>query len=229
LLPITASLQFVPVVQPPGSTDTAPATLTFRAWDQTAGTTATLFSISSTGGASSISTAEVTASLPVKFVKHAPTWIGSGASLTAELPGSTNPPGDTVAAIFGNSFQDADGRGPGVAIVGVTGKGDGFWQYSRDGGASWTSFGFAGTTFGIPTSSNALLLPGDAVIRFVPTAGFTGTASLQAYAWDSTTGTAAAHGATRGFKITVKGGNSAFSAALMTATILIDTAPVLVP
>ncbi len=223
LLPSTASLRFVPAVQLDGATTVNPATLTYRAWDQTAGTAGKLFAVTATGGATSLSSTEVTARVPVSFVNHAPTWLGSGASLPAELPGTTNPAGNTVASIFGADFNDVDGNSVGVAVVAVTGTASGTWEYSTDG-TTWTSFGTAKTTFGVPSSGNALLLSANDQIRFVANAGFVGTATLQAYAWDGTQGTAA-----KGYKIAGTGGANAFSTTLLTATVVVNTAPVLTP
>ena len=225
LLPSTAWLRFVSTVQLDSATTVNPATPTYRAWDQTAGKAGSLLAVTATGGATSISGTEVTASLSVNFVNHAPTWAGSGVSLAAEQPGST-PTGSTVANVFGASFNDADGNSVGVAIVGASGTAGGTWEYSTDG-TTWTSFGAASTTFGVLSSNNVLLLSANDQIRFVPNAGFAGTATLQAYAWDGTQGTATVFGATKGYKITATGGASGFSTTLLTATIVVNTAPVL--
>jgi hypothetical protein len=232
LLSSTAQLRFVSAVQASGSNLTALVTLTYRAWDQTAGTAGELFAVTAAGGATSISSTEVTASLPVKYAHHAPTWTATTASLTPVLTGTysltgTTPAGDTVASLYGSSFSDVDGNSVGVAIVAAGGSAHGAWQYSTDGGTTWTGFGAAGTTFGVASSSNALLLSTSDLIRFVPNAGFDGTATVQAYAWDGTQGTAAVPGASKGYKIAATGGASAFSATLLTATVLVNTAPVL--
>jgi allophanate hydrolase subunit 1 len=234
LLPASATLRFVSAVQADGSSLTAPATLTYRAWDQTAGAAGTLFAVTVTGGATSISGSEVTASVPVKFVHHAPTWTTTAATLTPVLPGSysltgANPPGNSVFGLFNGAFSDVDGNGVGVAVAAASGVTHGTWQYSSDGGTIWTSFGSAGTTFGVPSSGNTLLLSASDLVRFVPSAGFVGTASLQVYAWDGTQGTAALPGATRGYAIAARGGASAFSSTLLTATVLVNTGPVLSP
>ena len=227
LLPGTASLQFVPTVQLDSATLT-PATLTYRAWDQTAGTPATLFAVTATAGTTSISSAELTAKIPVIFVNHAPTWVGSGASFPVGSPGITPLTGSTVMNVFGAYFNDADGNNVGVAIVevGATGTAGGTWEYSTDG-THWTTFGTTKTAFGVPSSANALLLSANDQIIFVPNSGFGGTATLQADAWDGTQGTAAVSGATKGFNIAATGGTTAFSAKTLTAACLVNTAPTL--
>ncbi len=222
LLPSTASLRFVAKVQADNATSINPATLTYRAWDQTAGTAGKASAVTATGGATSISSTEVTANVPVNFVNHAPTWVGTGASLPAEQPGIT-PAGSTVANAFGAYFNDADGNSVGVAVVSATGTTSGTWEFSTDG-TSWTSFGTAKTTFGVLSTSNAILLSASDRIRFVPNAGFAGTATLQAYAWDGTQGTTAVFGATKGFKITATGGASGFNTMLLTVSCLVNDA-----
>src|SRR5262249_19129699 len=118
------------------------------------------------------------------------------------------------------------GNSVGVALVVATGSAGGTWQFSTDG-VTWTSFGATGTTFGVLSSSNALLLTADDRIRFVPNAGFAGTATLQALAWDRTQGSPAADGSTRGVKITATGATSAFGKTLLTASCLANNAPTL--
>ena len=146
--------------------------------------------------------------------------------MSAELPGTPSPAGNTVASIFGASFNDADGNRVGVAVVGVAGTASGTWEYSTDG-TTWTSFGTAKTTFGVPSSSNALLLSANDLIRFMPNAGFVGTVTLQAFAWDGTQGTAVLPGATKGYKIATAGSGNAFSDKPATVTVAVNTAPVL--
>ncbi|MCA9094089.1 MAG: hypothetical protein KDA68_11420, partial [Planctomycetaceae bacterium] len=67
----------------------------------------------------------------------------------------------------------------GLAIIGQNGTSTGAWQYSTNGGTSWTNV----TTTG---SANALLLASDSQtrIRYVPNSGFTGTVAIAFTAWD---------------------------------------------
>jgi hypothetical protein len=205
LLPGSAFVRFVPVTNQIGL-----ATLVYRAWDRTEGTVGSLFAVNSTGGATAISDQEAAVGLTVTLLNHAPTWSGSGASVLAVLAGSTNPSGATVAAVFGSHFNDRGGASVGVAVVGLTGGGQ--WQYSRDGGHTWFNFSTVNT-------NAARLLLGSDRIRFVPNATFTGTATIQANAWDQFTGNAgdtvnlATSGAT--------GGNTAYSIGALTASCIV--------
>jgi hypothetical protein len=153
---------------------------------------------------------------PTDPANFAPTWTGSGASLTKVPEGWTNPTGDSIAHIFGGSFTDIDGDTAGVAVAGLMGTGNGSWQFSLDGGHTWTAFG--------AVSAGAVrLLSGTDRIRFVPNAGFTGTATLQAYAWDQTTGTDGRTADLSGAGST--GGSTAFSTTLLTATVQVVPPP----
>ncbi len=109
----------------------------------------------------------------------------SNTTLASVLEDAAAPPGATVSTLFGPVYGDATdnqsaitGGGNastalgGIAIVGsaadpVT---EGTWQYSTDGGTSWT---------GIPQGANddtmAILLPNSALLRFVPVTDFNGT------------------------------------------------------
>ncbi|HJT31131.1 MAG TPA: DUF4214 domain-containing protein [Pirellulales bacterium] len=119
---------------------------------------------------------------------------------------------------------DADaGAKEGIAVTSVS-SGNGTWQYSLDGGASWTSIS--------PTSlstASALLLPGasgasaGALVRFLPNQNFTGTVQMTFYAWDQTDGAAAgshANLSTPG----ATGGATAYSTGTATATLNVATA-----
>jgi hypothetical protein len=214
LLPSTAQVRYQP-----GPHQSGQAAITYRAWDQTAGTAGSLFAINGTGGASAFSSTEATASLMVKSVHRAPSWTGSGAALTPVLTSSISPAGDSVAAVFGPYFNvDQGGATADIAVTGLTGSKNGVWQYSADGGSTWMPMGKV-------SLKSALLLPGSYLIRFLPNSGFAGTVSLQAYAWDGTSGGAgttvilSGHGKT--------GRNTAFSTAALTVTCLVNTAPVL--
>ena len=191
LLPSTAQLRFKPADNLPTNTNGS-ATLTYLGWDETAGAANSVSSLTSQGGTSAFSTSAATAAMTVKFVKQAPSWaIGVSAAFTPVLGFFTsnptpNPSGDTVSAVFGNAFFDATGSSAGIAITALGGTSVGTWNYSTNGGATWTNFPTVSTT-------KALLLPASAKLRFVPSKSFSGTVTLTAYAWDGTgnfTGTA---------------------------------------
>ncbi len=103
----------------------------------------------------------------------------------AAIPEDTaNPPGDTVANLFGPVFDDTtdDQSGipggadastalGGVAVLGSAADpvSEGVWQYSINGGTSWTDI-----PQGADDDTNAILLPTSALLRFVPVAEFNG-------------------------------------------------------
>ena len=75
-------------------------------------------------------------------------------------------------------------RRVGVAVLGLTGRNIGNWQYSLDNGASYTPFPAVG-----PTA--ALLLGPNDFVRYIPD-GLNGESPTITYrAWDSTDGNAA--------------------------------------
>jgi hypothetical protein len=140
---------------------------------------------------------------------RAPAWSGSGAALTAVPAGATNPDGDTVGTVFGSAFSDSDGDYVGAAVKGVTRAGNGTWQFSLDAGVTWTAFGAV-------SASSARLLSTADLVRFVPNPGFSGTTTLQAFAWDQTTGT---DGGTADLSAAAStGGSTPFGSTLLTAT-----------
>jgi RHS repeat-associated protein len=216
LLAGNGCLRFVPALHQTGQ-----ASLTYRAWDQTAGTSGRLFAINSTGGATAFSDAEATATLNVLQVNHTPVWAGSSATFAPVLPGSTNPAGQAVASIFGASFNDIDpGTTVGIAVTGLNGTANGTWQYSTDHGQTWQPFGLV-------SPLAALLLSGTDLIRFVPNAGFVGPVTLQAFAWDGSSGI-------DGGVVSLLGNgkpgvSSAFGTTPLTATLVVNTAPTLRP
>jgi len=211
LLPPSAQVRFQPAPDESGT-----VSIPWQAWDQTQGAAGMLYDITASGDPFAFSTATATATLTITPASQVPIWSGSSAALTPVLPGTysltgSQPAGDSVAAIFGAFFVDGTNTNPAVAVTALTGTANGTWQYSRDGGTTWTSFGTVST-------KQVRLLTASDRIRFVPRAGFLGKATLSAYAWDGTAGsdggTAKVHG-------------SAFSKTTLTATCLVNTAPVL--
>ncbi|MBB2170161.1 DUF4347 domain-containing protein, partial [Gluconacetobacter aggeris] len=182
--------------------------LTFRAWDQSDGTAngtvsalpsglgtgnATNAGISPAGAA--YSSAVDTLNLTVAAVNDAPTNNGMASVSMPTVPVNSTGPGQTVGALFGNAFSDtADQQHSsnnltgsvantlaGVAITNdAATASQGAWQYSTDGGATWTA---------VPTTvsaTSALVLPTSATLRFVSAPGYFGpVGSLTAHAIDS--------------------------------------------
>jgi hypothetical protein len=129
-----------------------------------------------------------------------------------------DPSGDTVADILTSVGDDPifdidPGALEGIAVVAVDDS-HGTWQFSIDGGSTWTDFGAVG-------DASAALLDTAAHVRFVPAPDYVGPAGeLTFRAWDQTTGS---NGQT-GVDTTGHGGSSAFSSETETATL--DVRPV---
>jgi hypothetical protein len=211
LLNGTARLRFVPALDQTGQ-----ASLTYRAWDRTAGISGTSFATGVTGDASPISAAEATATLAVTAGLPGPTWLRTSATFRPVSPFPNQSAGDTVASVFGPLFADVNiGATVGIAVIGLTGTQNGVWQYQLDGTSTWVTIASA-------SASKALLLSGTDGVRFVPSKGFLGQVKLQALAWDGT-GT---HGTTVNLSGRGKiGAGTAFSSLVATAQLLVNTSP----
>jgi hypothetical protein len=147
------------------------------------------------------------------LTNHAP--VLSGANNLTTISGtidSASNTGSLVSDLIAGQVSDADsGASTGIAITAADNS-NGLWQYSRNGGASWTP---------VPAVSNssAYLLPADATtkVRFVPSVNVNGTHGLTFRAWDQTSGSAG------GFADTsTNGGSTAFSSATVTSFITVN-------
>jgi len=159
--------------------------LRFLAWDWSTGLEGGLANAIQTGGSSAFSQISEVVDVEVTPVNDAPVMdVGGDMRLTAIEEGSADPAGDRVAAIVasagGNRITDVDGDPEGIAVVGVD-ETHGRWEYSTDDGLSWESL--SGVSDGA-----ARLLDDAAKLRFVPTAGWDGEATLELRAWDRTSG-----------------------------------------
>lgn len=127
-------------------------------------------------------------------------------------------PGTSVADLISQlDVSDAEGDNIGIAIV-DTPITNGIWEYSIDGGTTWTDM--SGRTDGA-----AKLLDQTGLVRFVPNPDFDGQPSLQFRLWDGTTGT---HGQLE--DASTSGGTTAFGSDVLTANLSItaeNDAPVL--
>ncbi len=159
----------------------------------------------------------------IQEVNDAPVLDNSGnMDLSDILQNTTNPNGDLVSAIIasagGDRITDVDaGASEGLAITGVD-DANGTWEYSIDGGASWSAFGSV-------SNDSAVLLGSTANdrIRFVPASDYSGNATIAFRAWD--TSDAKVSGAT-GVDTGVGGGSTAFSTATETAQITVQAASI---
>ncbi len=151
----------------------------------------------------------------------APVLNNSGImNLPNVLMNATDPGGELVSAIIasagGDRITDVDsGSVEGIAVTAVDDI-NGTWEYSTNGGTSWTAFGLV-------TNGSAVVLMDTTndLIRFVPTPGFTGNAAITFRAWDATDGNTSGTGAVN----TGTGGvATAFSSATESASIYVEPA-----
>ncbi|MGO9111654.1 MAG: DUF4347 domain-containing protein, partial [Thermoguttaceae bacterium] len=158
-------------------------------------------------------TSEFALNVATTTSNHAPVLSGANNLNTI----SENPvanAGTLVSALIAGQVTDADpGALSGIAVTAVDNT-NGVWQYSTNGGSSWTNFGS-------PSTGSALLLAADAnsYVRFVPNANWNGTVSpgITFCAWDQTSGTAGGIANT-----TTNGGSTAFSSATASASITVN-------
>ncbi len=141
---------------------------------------------------------------------------GSGAEPDDDATDNANNSGTTVASIVvDGSITDSDGAVEAIAVTAVDNT-NGVWQYSTDGGASWTDF--SGTTgASVDISSTARLLDSANQIRFVPDANYNGSATFTFRGWDKSSGSVGGT-ANPGSG----GGSSAFSLASDTAGVTVS-------
>ncbi|RDD63071.1 DUF4347 domain-containing protein [Ferruginivarius sediminum] len=205
LLDTAAQLRYVPDGEN-GET----ATLDVRAWDQTTGAVGGVADASSNGGTAAFSTGTATASLTVDGLNDAPTLAGGPFDL-GTTDEDTTTGGTAVSAILaGLTADDVDaGASSGIAVVASTGNGT--WQFSTDGGTTWSDLGAV-------SDANARLLDAAAQLRYVPDGENGETATLDVRAWDQTTG--AVGGVA---DASSNGGATAFSAGTATASLTVDS------
>ncbi|MBL4763532.1 MAG: hypothetical protein JKY93_12650 [Gammaproteobacteria bacterium] len=213
LLNFTESIRYVP-----NGDSIASATITFRAWDESSGTTGATADTTSNGTNAAFSTVTDTASISITAENDAPVLDNSQApSLTAVTEDDINPTCNTVASIVvDNSITDVDGGAVESIAVTAVDNTNGTWQF--DTGSGWSAFG-------TPTVSTALLLDAADSIRYIPNADSVALVSITFRAWDTTTGSAGNVADT-----TVNGSTSTFSTATDSASISItpvNDAPVL--
>lgn len=182
------------------------SSMVFRAWDRTTGTAGSVASLAGgVGGNTPFSADQVFANVQVG--NNAPVLnITNPFTLNAFTNGSTTNPGTLVSVLLGQNVSDADMNAQrGVAIIGLTGTTTGTWQYSTTGGTTWKNFSTI-------SSSSALLLRSQDLIRYLPKSTFHGSVSLQFRAWDQMSGVYATLVNLAATQTTTPyGGNSAFS------------------
>jgi hypothetical protein len=181
VLPADYRLRFVPASGYAGT----PGVLKVRLSDGTAaagtGFDAARDITTATGGTGPWSNDAVPLGVTVVAINRAPT-LGGANDLPDIDEDTTNNPGQTAAALLAGHAADADGDSVGIAVTWVDNS-HGTWQYSTDGGTTWTAFG-------TPTPAAARLLGATARVRFVPAPDWNGevVAGLSLRAWDGAIG-----------------------------------------
>ncbi|WP_377827446.1 VCBS domain-containing protein [Bradyrhizobium lupini] len=129
------------------------------------------------------------------------TGINDAPVVTTQSPANLNVGSGVLVSSFRSSTDIDAGALHGIAITSLTSNGGGTWQYSTNGGSSWTNIGTVSAT-------SALLLDDSNLVR-ITGSGNSGT--LVYKAWDETTGTV-------GTKVNpgIGGGTTAFSSATNT-------------
>src|SRR6185369_11936322 len=157
LLRSSDKLRFVPDGQN-GTT----ASVTFCAWDQTSGTAGTLVDTTTNGGTTVFSTATATSNITVTSVNDAPVLSGAN-DFTTITEDQTTSSGDLVSTLIAGQIADVDtGAASGIAVTSLSSS-TGTWQYSLDGGTTWTNVGAV-------SGNSSLLLRSTDRLRFVPDA-----------------------------------------------------------
>jgi ELWxxDGT repeat protein len=159
----------------------------------------------------------VTKSLRITPVNDAPKLnTALSPTLTAINENNRNAWGTPVWTLL-PGYSDVDaGALKGLALTSASGRANGAWQYTLDGGATWLDLGAV-------SLSSAKLLPAQgnlSRVRFVPNANFHGTVQLGYFAWDQTQG---ASGGTFDLSGSGKfGGTTAFGWGYETASLTVN-------
>ncbi len=205
LLDATHRIRFVPNKGWIGT-----SSFTFRAWDKSSGIAGGTSDAATGGETSAFSLIMDDASITVGQINHAPVLDAEmSPKLTAISADDLENQGNTVANIIPDgsiSDEDEEVLFEAIAVI-STDNTYGVWQYSADGGKTWSNFT---SELGkkVDFSDKARLLTDDCRIRFIPDKGWTGTAAFTFRAWDKTAGIAG------GMANAVAGGGiSAFSQA----------------
>jgi Cadherin-like/Bacterial cadherin-like domain len=163
---------------------------------------------SGAGGALSGSAA---VNVAVAAVNDAPSLSGSHDFSQIDEDDTANI-GELVSTLIAGKITDIDGPGVGIAVIAADNS-NGSWQFSTNGGTSWTNFGNVNAGSARLLASNA-----NTRVRFVPAADFNGTVSpgITFRAWDQSSGS---NGGTA--NASSAGGATAFSSATASSDITV--------
>lgn len=189
--------------------------LTYRAWDQTAGTPGGVFNITQTGGTTAFSTGTKVAVQLVEAVNDAPILDTFGQPFLDPVSHTGGNAGTLVKDLIAGKVTDPDpGALSGIAVTRADLTSFGTWQFTVNDGITWINMFVQG-------DSDAVLLPADDLtrVRFVPDPGSPSMFQMQLEyrAWDQTEGKEM-EADPNGFDISDKiGGTHAFSVGKETA------------
>lgn len=193
---------------------------TYVAWDQTSGANGGTADVSTLrGGTTAFSLAKGIARIDVKGSNVAPVLNPAGSPTLDGIASNVtdaNNVGTLISDLIARmspqgGISDADAEAlKGIAIIGAN-QLSGTWQFTTNGGTTWTNIGAT-------SGGNARLLASNANtrLRFKPNAGFTGTPGVTFIAWDQSNG---ANGTL--VDASVRGGVSAFSVKKDVATVAV--------
>ena len=147
--------------------------------------------------------------------------INGGANLATIMEDITTGAnvGATVASILAQgsvSVSDAENDPLGIAVEATAGSG--IWEFSTDNGANWVAIGSV-------SSSSALLLDGNAKVRYTPGVDDGVSPQIVFRAWDGTSGTASTNANPSKVSVIPNGGTTAFSFLNATLGITVDYYP----
>ena len=155
------------------------------------------------------SSSSVAVAINVAAVNDAPS-LSAGSYTFTGVSEDTSTTGVAISSLLASRASDREAASLGIAIEAASGLGS--WQFSSNGGGSWTALGTVAT-------SAALLLANTSLVRYVPdgTNGENGGSAptLIFRAWDGSDGSTLA---TR-VDVSSTGGASAFSSGTNTASV----------
>ncbi|WP_238537822.1 M36 family metallopeptidase [Zavarzinella formosa] len=205
----TDKIRFVPV---PGFQGTD--TISYRGWDGTAGTAGK--SGATTGTALSKASETATVYVNTANVNNRPQLDTAPDTRLPAIPlnAGSSQTGTLVSAVLGTLVHDPDvGALSGMAVTAVDGK-NGTWQFSVNNGTTWTPL------TGV-SAAKAVVLRSTDRIRFVPLPGIAGLTTFKFKAWDQSDHSVPGS--------SVPTTSTAFSTAIETVTLSVNTAPLLFP
>ena len=210
LLASTTYIRYVP-----DGANSETASLNFRGWDQTTGTASIngvrgVSDTTSNGGTTAFSTDTAVANQVVTAVNDAPVMTGVSPALNGITDTAINNGGSTVLSLLGGVTDVDNSAVKGMAITSLTAT-YGKWQYSLDAGGTWSDVGIVST-------SSALILTAQNLVRFVPDSLHGETATITYKAWDQSS-----NAGLQGVKVnvTTSGGTSAYSTSTDTASVVV--------